>query len=379
MQIKICHITCAFLPYKSGIGNACLSQAKMGQIFNNEITILTPKYKNLNAKNEETIHNLSIKRIKPVFAFGNAALININKYIKNSDIIHLHFPFYGTAVLSILFAKIFKKKVVLFWHMIPEDKGIKKIIFTLYDKFITPIIFKNSDKILVSTFDYFRNYSPKLFKKFESRIIEFPFGVNLDEFRIQEKDPGIIKKYNLENKKILLFVGGLDKPHYFKGLEILLKTLKELNNDYFAIVVGSGDLKNYYENLAKQLNISDRLAFVGSSNNHELKKYYSTCDCFVFPSLTRSEAFGIVQIEAMASGKPVIYSKLPGVREVPIDGKTGFSFKTGDYLDLKQKIEKLFVSNLLEFSENARKRVEENFNESHLTNKLNSIYENLYN
>jgi len=379
MKLKICHITCAFPPYKSGIGNACLSQAKMGKFFNHEIIILTPKYKNSEAKKDETIDNLKIKRIKPLFEFGNSGYINTYKYIKDSDIIHLHFPFYGTACFSVLLAKIKHKKIVLFWHMIPESTGIKKIIFTLYDKIITPIIFKNSDTILVSTFDYFKNYSPKLFKKFESKIVEFPFGINLDEFPIQEEDLEIIKKYNLENKKTLLFVGGLDKPHYFKGLEVLLKTLKELDNSYFAMIIGDGDLKNHYENLAKKLNISDKLVFLGSLDNQELKKYYSSCDCFIFPSLTRSEAFGIVQIEAMASSKPIIYSDLPGVRTIPVNGQTGFLFKTGDYKDLKDKIEKLFNSNLLEFSKNSRKRVEENFNELYLTKKLNSIYENLYN
>ncbi|MDD4290319.1 MAG: glycosyltransferase, partial [Patescibacteria group bacterium] len=144
-------------------------------------------------------------------------------------------------------------------------------------------------------------------------------------------------------------------------------------------IIGNGDLKNHYENLAKELNIADKLVFLASLDNQELKKYYSSCDCFIFPSLTRSEAFGIVQIEAMASSKPVIYSDLPGVRMVPIDGQTGFLFKSGDHKDLKDKIEKLFNGNLLEFSKNSRKRVEENFNELYLTKKLNSIYENLYN
>ncbi|HNZ86249.1 MAG TPA: glycosyltransferase [bacterium] len=378
-KLNITHITCAFPPYRSGIGNACMSQAKMGNVFNYEIVVITPKYKKLEAELEEIIDNVKIKRIKPVFEFGNAGYINTYKYIKNSDIIHLHFPFYGTALFVVLFAKILKKKIVVFWHMIPEAKGIKQFIFKIYEKIITPIIFKNSNKILVSTFDYFKSYSPKLFNKFQSKIINFPFGVNLDEFEIQEKNLEIINQHNLHNKKILLFVGGLDTPHYFKGLEILIKALKELNDDYRLLVIGSGDMREYYEKLSKQLKVENKIVFVGNASNQILKKYYSTCDCFVFPSLTRSEAFGIVQIEAMASGKPVIYSNLPGVREVPIDGKTGFSFTTGDYLDLKQKIEKLFSSNLLEFSKNARHRVEENFNEHKLTKKLNSIYENLYN
>ena len=378
--MNICHITCAFLPYKSGIGNACLSQAKMGQNFNNEISIITPKYKNLEAENQEIIDHIKIKRIKPLLEFGNSGYIKTHNEIKKSNIVHLHFPFYGTAGFSILWAKLLKKKVVLFWHMVPKDNGIKEIIFKLYDKIITPIIFKNSDKILVSTSDYFNYYSPKLFKKFKSKIIEFPFGVNLNEFQILDKDNEIIEKYNLENKKILLFVGGLDKPHYFKGLEILLKSLKELNDSYFLIIIGEGDLKNYYENLAKQYNIYNKLIFIGSVSNETLKKYYRTCDCFIFPSLTRSEAFGIVQIEAMASAKPVIYSNLPGVRTVPIDNQTGYSFETGNHVDLKEKIEKLFNNNELElFSKNARYRVEKNFNELELSKKLNSIYENLSN
>ncbi len=381
MIIKsICHIVCAFPPYRSGIGNACLSQAKMGQFFNHKITVITPKYKKLKAEQEEIIDNIKIKRLKPVFEFGNAGYINTYKHIKNCDICHIHFPFYGTAEFSILWAKIKRKKIVLFWHMIPGASGTKGIIFKLYDIIITPFLFKSADKILVSTYDYFENYASVLFKKFKSKMIEFPFGISPEEFKLQTKNQKIINKYNLQNKKTLLFVGGLDTPHYFKGLEILIRALKELNEDYKLLVIGSGNLKEYYENLAKQLNIDSRIIFLGNASNEELKKYYSTCDCFIFPSLTRSEAFGIVQIEAMASGKPIIYSDLPGVRKVPIDNNTGFSFRTGDHIDLKEKIEKLFNNNLLaSFSQNARGRVEENFNEVKLCKKLNSIYENLYN
>ncbi len=200
-NLKISHLVCTFPPYKGGIGNACLSQAKMGEFFDYSVEILTPKYKNLDAQKHESINNIKIKRINPVFTYGNAGYINIKNNIKNTDILHIHYPFYFSVELAILWAKIFKKKTLIFWHMIPESSGVKGLFFKFYEKIITPIIFHYADKILVSTNDYFENYSPQLFKNFKNKIIEFPFGVDVNFFTPQEKDIDIINKYNLENKK----------------------------------------------------------------------------------------------------------------------------------------------------------------------------------
>src|SRR5204862_4556148 len=91
-----------------------------------------------------------------------------------------------------------------------------------------------------------------------------------------------------------------------------------------ALLVGDGPLRKQLEALAKRIGVEDRVVFLGEV--HDVVPYYHAADAFVLPSITRNEAFGIVQIEAMACGKPVINTSLDSaVPFVSIDGETGLT------------------------------------------------------
>ena len=141
-----------------------------------------------------------------------------------------------------------------------------------------------------------------------------------------------------------LFVGALDRAHYFKGLSLLLRAFKfvdsgsrqrRVRNDTNVaapapdrdpvsgmtesprlVVVGTGELLNAYKKEAAHLGIADRVTFTGGVTDEELARWYAGARAEILPSTDRSEAFGIVLIEAMACGTPVIASDLPGVRTV---------------------------------------------------------------
>ncbi|MDD3284509.1 MAG: glycosyltransferase family 4 protein [Patescibacteria group bacterium] len=378
---KISHIVCVFPPYNGGIGTAAQKQAKIGQKFGYNVSVYTPNYQKT-GDIRDVIENIDIYRLNPKFTLGNAGYINISKYLKDADIIHLHYPFYFSMIPVILFAKKHKIKVLTFWHMNPKDVGLKGLFFVLYEKFVTPWIFKNSDKTLVSTSDYFLNSSTKkLFEKNKNKIQELAFSVNTENFKPREKNFELIEKYNLIGKKVCIFVGGLDRAHYFKGLEIILHAFTKLNDNYRLLVVGIGDMKEYYKNLTKELKIEEKIIFLDSIQNNALHKYYNLADCLILASINQGEAFGIVQLEAMSSAIPVIASDLPGVRTVLKDNETGFTFKTGNANDLSDKIKKLFETEdlLIKFGNNARERVLENYSDEIISQKLNSIYENMLN
>jgi len=316
-----------------------------------------------------------IHRISPLFKLGNAGYINIKKHLKKIDILHIHYPFYGSIIPAILNKG--KKKIVLSWHMNPDVPGIKGIIIKIYGLIFTPWIFKQASKILVSTKDYFQDHP--LFKKFQDKIEELPFGVDTEKFTPQEKNPNLLEEYKLKNKKVLMFVGGLDKAHYFKGVDILLKAFQKLNKEYVLIIVGEGELKEDYKRQAEELKIADRVIFTGGIKNEDLVKHYNLADCLILPSINQGEAFGIVQIEAMACGKPVIVSNLPGVRTVLQDNETGFVFENKNINNLVDKINQLFSDpkQYQKFCHNARKRVIENFSDQVISKKLIQIYQNL--
>ena len=140
-------------------------------------------------------------------------------------------------------------------------------------------------------------------------------------------------------------------------------------------MVGDGPLKDELTAMAKTLGVSSRVHFHGRVTDEDLREQIRLCDVFVLPSSERTEAFGIVQIEAMAYGKPVINTNLPtGVPHVSLDGLTGLTVPPKDESALSAALDELATNHdkRKEFSINARKRVEDNFR---LTTMLESVRE----
>jgi len=143
-------------------------------------------------------------------------------------------------------------------------------------------------------------------------------------------------------------LGGLDSNHYFKGADKLIHAVSRLSiNDYHLFLVGGGELIPDLEKLVKKFKIENRITFTGWQADERLVKFYQAADLFVLPSIDRSEAFGIVLIEAMACGVPVIASDLPGVRAVVRDSETGLLVKPRDVEGLKQAIEKILTDDVI--------------------------------
>jgi glycosyltransferase involved in cell wall biosynthesis len=222
--------------------------------------------------------------------------------------------------------------------------------------FIRRSLFKQADLIISASLDYVANSQIKdIYKKYPEKFKEIPFGIDLKKFTpkiLKEKDDNQIRAYAKEivsfiNDKFLkkkhlnlIFIGGLDKAHYFKGISLLLNSLFLLEPQSWRLkIVGDGDLRSEYEAESKKLNLSDRIEFCGRLDDNELIRTLQASDLLVLPSTNNNEAFGIVLIEALACGVPVIASDLPGVRRVFTDNLEGLLFKTGSIEDLKNNLE----------------------------------------
>jgi rhamnosyl/mannosyltransferase len=208
--------------------------------------------------------------------------------------------------------------------------------------------------------------------------VAIPPGVNLQQFFPQPKDLVLMKKFDLKPQdKVLLFVGALDQAHYFKGIHFLIDSYKNFGLDNLKIIiVGEGDLKPEYQKHVLDLGLIGSILFAGSVADQELVKYYNLADAVILPSIDKSEAFGIVLIEAMACAKPVLAANLAGVRSVYADNVSGFSFEVLDQQDLTQKVRKLFLDDNLrvQMGQAARVRVEEMYSQDILIKKLEEFY-----
>ncbi|MFA5420611.1 MAG: glycosyltransferase family 4 protein [Patescibacteria group bacterium] len=361
--MKIAQVVCAYPPYNSGIGT---SAKKLQDILQkeNDSFVFTTERKDDGGNKDKVI------RVKSFLKLGNGAvLFRLFKELKKFDLIYFHFPFFGTSLIIYLFKILNKdKKLIIHYHMDVKQKNIIFKILSLPEEIIKNYLFKKADKIICASFDYIKNSKLKnYYKKYPEKFIEIPFFVNKNDFYPNEE-----KKRN-KNKKQILFVGGLDKAHYFKGLEILIKAFSEAKIENTELVIcGEGELKNDYQKLTKKINIEDKVVFSGRLSFEELKEAYQMADVLILPSINSNEAFGIVLIEAMASKTTVIASNLPGVRSVFENNISGLITEVNDINDLKEKIEKIINNDKLreEMEENAYQLFLKKYEEKVIENKI---------
>ena len=398
--MKIAQIVCTFPPYKGGMGNSAYQFAKVMAKSGHDVTVFTPNYTLplvrlrgqvglipfLNRRGEFTgenkVRGVKIIRLKPLFKYGNAAFLpQLLWRLKNYDIVHLHYPFYGAAEIVMLRKMLFGKKIklIVHYHMDSTAKGIKGFIVKIFRLFVLPILLKQAKIITCASLDYVKHsVLASYYKKHQKKFRQTFFGVNLEQFVIYHDHK------NKERKnKVVLFVGGLDKAHYFKGLENLLKAIKivrqDLRDDVLLNIVGEGELKPYYKNLAKQLKVAEHVHFAENADNNKLVDYYNYCDAVVLPSVNQGEAFGLVLLEAMACAKPVIASNLPGVRSVFKNGKHGLLVKPDNVADLVDKLKIILQDSVLaeKMGQAGRKLVEEQYTWGKVGKRLDLIYRHI--
>jgi glycosyltransferase involved in cell wall biosynthesis len=385
--MRVAIVTPTYHPYSSGISRMVEEEVGILEDAGFEVFVFTPAYTKISSTNK-------IKYIKPILKYGNAAFVpQLLWKLKGFDAVHLHYPFIGGAFVTLFWKKFINRQTPFFvtYHMDLKGKGVFKIIFYILTRIVTPLILNSASKVIVTTLDYaqssgffrtFFNYQQK-FKL--SKLVEIPPSVDTHKFQPNKKDDDLLKQFGFEKEdKIALFVGALDKAHYFKGVPALLTAFELLYKRYIIknaklLIVGSGNLRKFYEDLVKKSpDVRDKIVFAGRVPEKELPKYYNLCDFLVLPSTDSSEAFGIVILEAYASGKPVLASNLPGVRMVVNNEKTGLLAEPNNIDDLADKLRKMFEdAPLCEWGREARYLAETKYNRDIIGRKLVNLFKNI--
>lgn len=249
--------------------------------------------------------------------------------LRDSDVVYAELPAYGFMEVLLLWKLITKKRLVVTVHMDPVGVGFYKYLFKI-ERFVLRTLIQSADAIRISTEQFAKD--PLFSKVKKEKITIIPFGIDLKRFRIEEH----------KDKFIFLFVGRLSRTHYFKGVELLLrafKTVAEKNTDTELWIVGDGDERKNYEHLAEKFKIMKRVRFLGAVADDELPHIYRQASVMVLPSTDTSETFGLVLLEAMASGVPVIASRLPGVDTVVNSFDVGQLVEPGDEVELTEVLQ----------------------------------------
>ena len=205
----------------------------------------------------------------------------------------------------------------------------------------------------------------------EEKIAVVPSGVDLEEFKPnQKKREEIRKRYNINDNEIVLMFSGYEFKR--KGLEYIIKALPKINNKNIKLLVVGGDDAKRYKLLASRLGVLGKIIFVGTVKKG-INSYYAASDIFLFP--TAYEAFSLATLEAVASGLPILATKVNGTEELIKDGYNGF-FINRDPTDIAEKVNVLVEDENLrkQMSRNAR-RTAEKYSWDEVAKKTMEVYE----
>ena len=289
---------------------------------------------------------------------------NFRRLAEKSDIIHIHTPF-PLADLAVLLSG-YKGRIVISWHS--DVVKQKKLLF-----FYKPIMMKflkRADLILTATQGHIDS-SPYI-SKFREKCRVIPYGINIREYLNIQRKPILTEKLIDKSAVKVFFTGRLV---YYKGVEILLKAFRNVHNCEL-FIAGTGTLETSLKEYAGSHNM-DNVHFMGFLPDNDLKCAFADCDIFVLPSVANSEAFGIVQLEAMVYSKPVINTSLPtGVPHVSVDGVSGITVEPSSPIQLANAINMLAGDkNLREaYGKNAFRRVHDIFDSGKI---LDEVFEAL--
>lgn len=286
---------------------------------------------------------------------------------KEYDVIHIHHPDPMAALA--LFLSGYKGPVVLHWHSdILKQKTLLKCYRPLQDWLL------RRANVIVGTTSVYVRESPFL-KKVQSKVNSIPIGV--DEVKPDPERVAQIRK-KCGGKKIVFSLGRLVE---YKGYEYLIQAACKMNDDYIFLIGGKGPLQEHLQALIDKEGVADKVKLIGFIADNDLPAYFGACDVFCLSSIWKTEAFAIVQVEAMSCGKPVIATKIPqsGVSWVNADCVSGMNVPPEDPDALAQAIETILTDDFVyrKFSEGARRRYETMFTKELMTEGCLKLYQSL--
>ncbi len=248
----------------------------------------------------------------------------ISAFNPSNKIYHFHYVF-PTALVAPILKTLFRKKIIFTFHGSDLLKGGRKKDKIL--KFILPF----ADQIILVS-DYLKKEFDKKFPSHSGKTHSIHCGVNTELFHPINKEEAIQKLKLPKDKFNVLYLGRVIND---KGIDVFRETinnLKDLNDIHF-IIVGDGEEK---EKTREQFGYLDNVSFYPSVPKEEVPLWFNAADVFLFP--TKREAFGLVALESIACGTPVIASKVGGVPEIIKNNENGYLIELDEKEEFTRKI-----------------------------------------
>lgn len=347
-----------------------------------EVTVVAPSYIPEGPKSiREFTHD--IIRLEYVATLAGTAITHrlpqvLIDEIKSADIVHTHLPTPWVADWASLIGELTGTPVVLTYHNDIVGEGVYSIIAKIYQRSLASLTLSLCDEI-ISTQASYKDSSP-LLSRFSEKIRVIPNGVNCERFNPNQATSTDVNKLGFkEDRQNIFFLSTLNEHHEYKGIRTLIKAVEILarsNQDIPHVVVGGeGPLKETLASKVSACGIGEHITFAGWINDEDLVSMYTMADAFVLPSEKQSqEGYGLVALEALACGTPVVTTPIVGVSD---DIKELDIGKVARPNDAKSLAENIMVCLSAEYDSNRIQEIAKNYSWERSARQIENCYINL--
>lgn len=336
--MRIAHVTATFPPYHGGAGTIVWEQTRRLAARGHDVTVITARPRAELGPIPASPRGVEVVRDRPVVALGNAPLLPRLARLRGWDVVHLHYPFIFGA--EMLLASRVRPLVVSYNNQL-VGSGTKGALFEGYEATVAPRVIARAAQVHVLSHAHATSV-PYLARLAAPKLVEVPAGVDLDRFSPGPPDPAVRASLGIPaGAPVAVVVAALDRAHAFKRIDLALAALTHLE-DLRLIVVGGGEDLEMHRAEAGRLGVAGRVTFAGYAPHERLPELLRAGDILTLYS-DPPESFGIVLAEAMASGRPILVSDLPGPRHLVREGETGFVVPGGDGARLAATLAEFFA------------------------------------
>jgi glycosyltransferase involved in cell wall biosynthesis len=365
--MRILQVVVRFHPYVGGVENTVYHLARRFVARGHEVRVVCAAEPDGPAE----VEGISVVRLPWRFKIGNTNLcfgLKDALLKERPDVIHTHLPTAGFADMAASASRKLGVPLVLTYNNDLVGEGTKGALARIYNRFLLPRLLAACDRI-VFTNPLYPAQSPFL-DPADPKLVYIPWGVEVEAFRPPETEP--------PEPLVVGFLSLLDVHHRYKGLEVLLKALAELELPIRLRVGGAGAELEWYRQQAAELGVADRVQFLGFVP--DLNAFYGSCHLFALPSTDgRREGFGLVLLEAMACGRPVVTTPIVGVAGEVEPRGVGVLVPPGDPAALAAALRSLWEkrAELPAMGRRARELVEERYDWERITDEYERLFQEL--
>lgn len=373
--MKILHLCKYDFDYRGGIENVSKS------LFNISEDLGNKNYSIAHKASKDFAAKKNMFAYKPLFTFSNMP-VSFNYFLKpffllkNIDTMIIHGPNPLNFFIALI-GYLSKKRVFIYWHSDVSKKPLPYFFFRPFEN----IMISCCNGIIYATESHFKySNQHKRLKNVPKFVIPYPPSPNSQELTSELEVISSVKSIkNVENIKII----SIGRLVNYKNFDLAIDTLSKLDKKFTLTIVGDGPNKKKLEKKIESLNLKDIISIVSNATNEDLVNMLKDHHLYLFTSNDKAENFGIVQVEALSYGMPIVSCKIKnsGANTININNKTGIVADSFSSDDFKNSILKICsipeVYN--EYSNNALARYKKKYSKKTLISlweeffKLNSL------